>query len=81
MPWGRGSCEIMGPGAGGQGPLFRELPSPRLLPYTEKPCLAPGLGRRGRNHAVKIYVAAVEALMKRERQDETQFTTKFGEKN
>jgi hypothetical protein len=43
--------------------------------------LAPGLGRRGRNHAVKIYVAAVEALMKRERQDETQFTTKFGEKN
>jgi hypothetical protein len=25
--------------------------------------------------AVKIYVAAVEALMKKERQDETQFTT------
>ncbi len=30
--------------------------------------------------AVKIYVAAVEALRKKERQDETQFTTKFGEK-
>jgi hypothetical protein len=30
----------MGPETGGQGPLFRELPSPRLLPYTEKPCLA-----------------------------------------
>jgi hypothetical protein len=29
---------------------------------------------------VKIYVAAVEELRKRERQDETQFTTKFGEK-
>ncbi len=27
--------------------------------------------------AVKIYVAAVEALRKKERQDETQFTTKF----
>jgi hypothetical protein len=26
--------------------------------------------------AVKIYVAAVEALRKKERQDETQFTTK-----
>jgi hypothetical protein len=26
---------------------------------------------------VKIYVAAVEALRKRERQDETQFTTKI----
>jgi hypothetical protein len=25
---------------------------------------------------VKIYVAALEALMKKERQDETQFTTK-----
>jgi hypothetical protein len=29
--------------------------------------------------AVKIYVAAVEALRKKERQDETQFTTKFDE--
>jgi hypothetical protein len=28
---------------------------------------------------VKIYVAAVEALRKKERQDETQFTTKFDE--
>jgi hypothetical protein len=28
--------------------------------------------------AVKIYVAAVEALKKNERQDETQFTTKTG---
>jgi len=28
--------------------------------------------------AVKIYVAAVEALRKKERQDETQFTTKIG---
>jgi hypothetical protein len=27
--------------------------------------------------AVKIYVAAVEALMKKEKQDETQFTTKI----
>jgi len=27
--------------------------------------------------AVKIYVAAVEALKKKERQDETQFTTKI----
>jgi hypothetical protein len=27
--------------------------------------------------AVKIYVAAVEALRKKERQDETQFGTKF----
>jgi hypothetical protein len=27
--------------------------------------------------AVKIYVATVEALRKKERQDETQFTTKF----
>jgi hypothetical protein len=27
--------------------------------------------------AVKIYVAAVEALRKKERQDETQFTTKI----
>jgi len=27
--------------------------------------------------AVKIYVAAVEALRKNERQDETQFTTKI----
>jgi hypothetical protein len=26
---------------------------------------------------VKIYVAAVEALNEKERQDETQFTTKF----
>jgi len=31
--------------------------------------------------AVKIYVAAVEALKKDERQDETQFTTKIGGKN
>jgi hypothetical protein len=30
--------------------------------------------------AVKIYVAAVEALRKMERQDETQFTTKIGGK-
>jgi hypothetical protein len=30
---------------------------------------------------VKIYVAAVEALKKDERQDETQFTTKIGGKN
>ncbi len=30
--------------------------------------------------AVKIYVAAVEALTKKERQDETQFTTKIGGK-
>jgi len=30
--------------------------------------------------AVKIYVAAVEALRKKERQDETQFTTKIGGK-
>jgi hypothetical protein len=29
---------------------------------------------------VKIYVAAVEALRKKERQDETQFTTKIGGK-
>jgi len=29
---------------------------------------------------VKIYVAAVEALWKKERQDETQFTTKIGGK-
>jgi hypothetical protein len=69
----------MGPEAGGQGPLFRELPSPRLLPYTEKPCLAQVWGGGGGEPAVKIYVAAVEALRKRERQDETQFTTKFGE--
>jgi hypothetical protein len=31
--------------------------------------------------AFKIYVAAMEALRKRERQDETQFTTKIGRKN
>jgi len=31
--------------------------------------------------AVKIYVAAVEVLRKKERQDETQFTTKIGGKN
>jgi hypothetical protein len=30
--------------------------------------------------AVKIYVAAVEALMKKERGDETQFTTKIDAK-
>ncbi len=30
--------------------------------------------------AVKIYVAAVEALMKKERGDETQFTIKIGGK-
>jgi hypothetical protein len=30
--------------------------------------------------AVKIYVAALEALRKNERQDETQFTTKIGGK-
>jgi hypothetical protein len=30
--------------------------------------------------AVKIYVAEVEALRKKERQDETQFTTKIGGK-
>jgi hypothetical protein len=30
--------------------------------------------------AVKIYVAAVQPLRKRETQDETQFTTKIGEK-
>jgi len=30
--------------------------------------------------AVKIYVAAVEALRKKERQDETEFTTKIGGK-
>jgi hypothetical protein len=29
---------------------------------------------------VKIYVAAVEALKKKERQDEAQFTTKIGGK-
>jgi hypothetical protein len=29
---------------------------------------------------VKIYVAEVEALRKKERQDETQFTTKIGGK-
>jgi hypothetical protein len=31
--------------------------------------------------AVKIYVAAVQALRKMERQDETQFTTKIGGKS
>ncbi len=30
---------------------------------------------------MKIYAAAVEALKKNERQDETQFTTKIGGKN
>jgi hypothetical protein len=30
---------------------------------------------------VKTYVAAVEALRKKERGDETQFTTKIGGKN
>jgi hypothetical protein len=30
--------------------------------------------------ALKIYAAAVEALMIKERQDETQFTTKIGGK-
>jgi hypothetical protein len=30
--------------------------------------------------AVKIYLAAVETLRKKERQDETQFTTKIGGK-
>jgi hypothetical protein len=30
--------------------------------------------------AVKLYVATIEALRKRERQDETQFTTKIGGK-
>jgi hypothetical protein len=30
--------------------------------------------------AVKIYVAAVEAITKKERQDETQFITKIGRK-
>jgi hypothetical protein len=30
--------------------------------------------------ALKIYVAAVEALRKKERQDETEFTTKIGGK-
>ncbi len=30
--------------------------------------------------SVKIYLAAVEALSKKERQDETQFTTKIGGK-
>jgi hypothetical protein len=30
--------------------------------------------------AVKIYVAAVEALWKKQREDETQFTTKIGGK-
>ncbi len=32
----------------------------------------------GQIGAVKIYVAAVEALRKKERRDETQFTTKIG---
>jgi len=31
----------------------------------------------GQGGAMKIYVATVEALRKKERQDETQFTTKF----
>jgi hypothetical protein len=31
--------------------------------------------------AMKIYLGAVEALRKKERGDETQFTTKFGGKN
>jgi hypothetical protein len=31
--------------------------------------------------AAKIYVAAVKALMKKDRGDETQFTTKIGGKN
>jgi hypothetical protein len=31
--------------------------------------------------AVKIYVAAVEALRRKQRQDETQFTPKIGGKN
>jgi NADH:ubiquinone oxidoreductase subunit 6 (subunit J) len=30
--------------------------------------------------AVKVYIASVEALRKKERQDETQFTTKIGGK-
>jgi hypothetical protein len=30
--------------------------------------------------AVKIYVAAMEALRKKERQDETQFSTKLGKR-
>jgi hypothetical protein len=30
---------------------------------------------------VKIYLAAVETLRKKEREDETQFTTKIGGKN
>ncbi len=30
--------------------------------------------------AVKLYVAAVEALMKKERPDETEFTTKIARK-
>jgi hypothetical protein len=30
---------------------------------------------------VKVYVSAVEALKKDERQDETQFTSKIGGKN
>jgi len=30
---------------------------------------------------VRIYVAAMEALRKKERQDETQFTTKIGGKS
>jgi hypothetical protein len=31
--------------------------------------------------AVQIYVAAVEAIRKKERHDETQFITKIGRKN
>jgi len=34
----------------------------------------------GQVGAVKIYVATVQALRKKESQDETQFTTKIGEK-
>ncbi len=34
----------------------------------------------GQERAVKIYVAAANALRKKERHDETQFTTKIGGK-
>jgi hypothetical protein len=57
----------MGPEAGGQDPLFRKLPSVLgcYLTQENRVWLRFGGGGRGAEPAVKIYVAAVEALMKK----------------
>ncbi len=71
-------------------PLFQWYPqSKKLLLNLSMKCWNSAFNAQGSRviivvvqvGAVKIYVAAVEALRKKKRGDETQFTTKTGGKN